>query len=66
MLENTLEKNHELVSLRETIEETRAQLNKMVAIEQNHSNEDILSLSRTLDHMIYRYMTLEIRLKPKV
>lgn len=65
MLENTLEKNHELVSLRETIEETRAQLNKMVAIEQNHCNEDILSLSRTLDHMIYRYMALEISLKVK-
>ncbi|SNT06258.1 diguanylate cyclase (GGDEF) domain-containing protein [Anaerovirgula multivorans] len=57
------EKYYELAELKETIEETRGKLNDLVVVKQNHLSEDILDLSRKLDHMIYRYAVMEINLK---
>ncbi|AOT71545.1 XRE family transcriptional regulator [Geosporobacter ferrireducens] len=59
------EKYYEMVVLKEVIEETRGELNDLVAVKQNHLSEDVLSLSRKLDNLIYRYMTLQTNLKSK-
>ena len=57
------EKCDELEELKETIEATRAKLNDLVSEKQNHLSEDILNLSRELDYMISRYLTLEMDLE---
>ncbi|MFZ5967389.1 MAG: helix-turn-helix domain-containing protein [Bacillota bacterium] len=57
--------NKELSELKKTMDETRDKLNELAAVEQNHQNEEVLDLSRKLDNLIYRYMTLERDLKLK-
>jgi hypothetical protein len=45
------------------INRTREKLNKLVALDQNHQNEEVLELSRKLDTLIHHYITLETDLR---
>jgi hypothetical protein len=45
------------------INKTREKLNKLVALDQNHQNEEVLELSRKLDTLIHHYITLETDLR---
>jgi hypothetical protein len=49
--------------LKAIINKTREKLNKLIAIEQNHLNDEVLELSRNLDILIHYYITLEMNLK---
>lgn len=45
------------------VNRVREKLNKLVALDLNHNNKEILELSRKLDILIHYYITLEIDLK---
>ena len=45
------------------VNRAREKLNKLVALDLNHNNKEILELSRKLDILIHYYITLEIDLK---
>ncbi len=60
--------NRNYITLHETkkrMEETRTKLNSLVVSINDNLNEEILSLSRSLDDLICRYMALEGKLESK-
>ncbi|MBB6215192.1 diguanylate cyclase (GGDEF)-like protein [Anaerosolibacter carboniphilus] len=58
-------KYKELLKLRKNMDEIRNHLNDLMGENKDHLNEDVLGLSRELDHVIYRYSMMEIGLKSK-
>jgi hypothetical protein len=55
--------NNDTPDLKLIINRTREKLNKLVELNQNHQNEEVLELSRKLDTLIHHYITLETDLR---
>ncbi|OGO78460.1 MAG: hypothetical protein A2Y23_04995 [Clostridiales bacterium GWB2_37_7] len=59
----TYDNYNDMPELKMIINKTREKLNKLVALEQNHQNDEVLELSRKLDILIHYYITLEVDLR---
>jgi hypothetical protein len=57
------ENSNDMLEIKVIVNKTREKLNRLVALDLNHNNEEILELSRKLDILIHYYITLEIDLK---